>query len=1164
MTHSLQDKATARRCCPAPVSRLRVWRLLTGLLLALGLLPGTSFGQASWMAQNSGIAVGSLVITQVSVVSPTVAWATSGGVGNPTPPGQIFTHTTNGVNWTSGTLPGAASLAYSDISAVSASTAWVTLYDATSGLGGYIYRTTDGGANWVRQNSTAFVPAQGGFADVIHMYDANTGWCLGDPTGGYFEMYLTSNGGTTWTRVPSSNIPAPLNGEGGFNTVKAVSGNNIWFGTNLGRVYHSTDQGANWTVSSTGTTNEVRRVAFSDALNGLVYLFSASANATYLYRTSDGGQTWAPVQPTGTANTPYLVGVPGVPQLFVSAGPSGSSYSSDGGTSWNIIDTQAHGNLAFLNGQVGWSGGYTGVSSPSMYRWQGVSVNGYCTPVHPACNSSGGPAITAVAIPNSTLSRNSACEDLSGPGYSVIPPTPASNTATLQPGGAYSLAVTTSASAIVSMWIDYNHNLMFDATEWQQVSTATVAGQPSSVAFVVPAAAVLGATAVRIRSRTTGNLNGSGDACTAFGSGETEDYTVTIATCNVPVPMPSISGSTCQGSTVTLSAPAVANATSYSWAGPNGYSATTLSITLANLTAANSGTYTLTATGAQCSSQASINLTVTSPPNATISASGPTTFCQGSSVTLSVPAGNRYLWSTGATTASITVTTAGSYSVTVTNPTGCSATSAATQVTVNPVPSAAFSYPAANFCQSGTNPTPTVTGTAGGTFAAGTGLVLDSATGTITLASSTPGTYTVVYTVPGTCPGSASATVTITRPSSAAFSYSSPSGYCAGAGTATISLASGSSAGTFTSTAGLVLSTGTGAINLTSSTPGTYTVTNTVGTIGACAAVSATTTVTINAAAVAIAGPNRVFCSGQSAALGSAPVAGTTYAWTPTTGLSSATVANPTVTLSNMGSAPLVVNYTLTATTAAGCSASSTVAVTVNFMPVATISPSGPTTFCQGGLVLLNASGGSSYQWSNGATTASISVSTSGTYTVTAISAAGCTAASTPVTVTVNPMPATPTITRAGNTLSSSAAAGNQWYLNGTAIAGATNATYLAAVSGSYTVVVTGPGSCTSNPSAALAVTVTATKSAVPGTSLEVAPNPVGDGPLLVTLSGYSQPVSLVLIDGLGRTVRQVAVVPALAGTTQVHLDLSALPPGIYVLQSRTATGLDARRIVRQ
>ncbi|MCC6725990.1 MAG: PKD domain-containing protein [Saprospiraceae bacterium] len=79
-------------------------------------------------------------------------------------------------------------------------------------------------------------------------------------------------------------------------------------------------------------------------------------------------------------------------------------------------------------------------------------------------------------------------------------------------------------------------------------------------------------------------------------------------------------------------------------------------------------------------------------PLATITASGATTFCTGGSVTLSAPDGLSYLWSNGATTQTITVNAAGSYTVTVSNSRGCTAVSDATTVTVNPNPTADFTF----------------------------------------------------------------------------------------------------------------------------------------------------------------------------------------------------------------------------------------------------------------------------------------------------------------------------------------------------------------------------------------------------------------------------------------------------------------------------------------
>ncbi len=124
--------------------------------------------------------------------------------------------------------------------------------------------------------------------------------------------------------------------------------------------------------------------------------------------------------------------------------------------------------------------------------------------------------------------------------------------------------------------------------------------------------------------------------------------------------------------------------TTYLWS--NG--ATTASI---NVTSA--GSYSVRVTNSAGCQSASSTATVVSlsavPGTPTISASGPTTFCPGGSVTLTSSTGISYLWSNGATTPSINVSTAGSYTVQVTNAAGCqSASSSATVVSVSTIPTA--------------------------------------------------------------------------------------------------------------------------------------------------------------------------------------------------------------------------------------------------------------------------------------------------------------------------------------------------------------------------------------------------------------------------------------------------------------------------------------------
>ena len=153
------------------------------------------------------------------------------------------------------------------------------------------------------------------------------------------------------------------------------------------------------------------------------------------------------------------------------------------------------------------------------------------------------------------------------------------------------------------------------------------------------------------------------------------------STCTIAPPTITAGGPTtfCSGGSVTLTS---SSGTSYLWS--NG--ATTRSI---NVTA--SGNYTVKVTspgGCQSTSSATVVTVNSLPATPTITAGGPTTFCTGGSVTLTSSPGTSYLWSNGAGTSSITVSTAGSYNVRVTNGSGCqSSRSVATIITVNSLPS---------------------------------------------------------------------------------------------------------------------------------------------------------------------------------------------------------------------------------------------------------------------------------------------------------------------------------------------------------------------------------------------------------------------------------------------------------------------------------------------
>jgi len=277
-------------------------------------------------------------------------------------------------------------------------------------------------------------------------------------------------------------------------------------------------------------------------------------------------------------------------------------------------------------------------------------------------------------------------------------------------------------------------------------------------------------------------------------------------------------------------------------------------------------TYYVSQTFFNCESpRVPITVTVNVLPAAPASAD--VEYCQNATATAltATPAtGNTLNWYTvangGTALAAAPVpatTTAGTtvYYVSQQTAQGCESARTAVAVTINPsiTPVAAFTLPA-TVCEFDGIVTPAHgTGyTTGGTYTAGTGLNIDPSTGSIDLAASTPGAYTVTYTIPADATicslgATAQATINITAATTpqVAFSYTS---VCSNAVNQTPATQPGfATGGTFTADASLSINAATGEINIAGSTPGSYTVTYTVGqdTPNCISAASGTATITI-------------------------------------------------------------------------------------------------------------------------------------------------------------------------------------------------------------------------------------------------------------------------------------------------------------------------------
>jgi hypothetical protein len=247
-----------------------------------------------------------------------------------------------------------------------------------------------------------------------------------------------------------------------------------------------------------------------------------------------------------------------------------------------------------------------------------------------------------------------------------------------------------------------------------------------------------------------------------------------------------------------------------------------------------------------------------------------------------------------------------------------------------------FTYASNTICQSAPNTTPSINSTGAFTSTPAGLSIVNAATGEINAGASATGSYTVTFTTSGTCPNTSNQTITISTAQDASFNYAAPS-YCTNGANPSPVFGMGASAGTFSSSAGLFINSGTGEVNLAASTPGTYTVTNTIPASGGCAADTKTANITINATPTATISGGGSICGTGSATVSIALTGAGPWDITYTDGVTPTTIngvtGNPhTFTTSTAGT------YTVTNVTMGACSSAGTgtATVTVNANPTVT------------------------------------------------------------------------------------------------------------------------------------------------------------------------------------------------------------------------------------
>jgi photosystem II stability/assembly factor-like uncharacterized protein len=194
-----------------------------------------------------------------------------------------------------------------------------------AGNAGTLTRSTDGGVSW---NVSLASPAVDYWASSFNQ--SGIGWIVGSSG----TILKTTNAGLTWS-TQSSGISSTINGVYAFDDL------NVFAVGDDGKLLKSTNGGNNWTFQSIPNAGSLRAVHFLDAQIGFISGGNFSGgqylSGGFIYRTSDGGNSWVLVKSTTNIQT-AIQAVSNT--MAYSVGIKESFYrSTDGGLNWASINS---------------------------------------------------------------------------------------------------------------------------------------------------------------------------------------------------------------------------------------------------------------------------------------------------------------------------------------------------------------------------------------------------------------------------------------------------------------------------------------------------------------------------------------------------------------------------------------------------------------------------------------------------------------------------------------------------------------------------------------------------------------------------------------------------------------------------------------------------------
>lgn len=302
----------------------------------------------------------------LSVVNEKVVWTSGTG-------GTIIRTVDGGKTWQIFRIRGAENLDFRDIEAFDTDTAYVL--SIGDGKNSQIYKTANGGKDWyllyTNKNEKAFF-------DAFAFWDKTHGIAMSDPVDGKYLLIETTDG-ITWNVLDNSKMPSAKPGEAAFaasGTCILTNGKNDIFlvsGGTDARIFRSVNRGLSWFVSDSPITkgtagSGIFSIAMFDKTRGVIvggnYEKPEESNNNLAF-TNDGGKIWT----LGKGLNGYRSGVAFVnKKTLIAVGSSGSDLSVDGGKTWKNLDRENYNSVAAKGANAVWAVGANGLVAKYAFK----------------------------------------------------------------------------------------------------------------------------------------------------------------------------------------------------------------------------------------------------------------------------------------------------------------------------------------------------------------------------------------------------------------------------------------------------------------------------------------------------------------------------------------------------------------------------------------------------------------------------------------------------------------------------------------------------------------------------------------------------------------------------------------------------------------------------